>query len=102
MGEVVLMPHQVVQGAERWRDAAELLEKTSTLLADETLDGLGPRVQPAATAFLVAWSGYASEGASIAEGYGEGMDLVVADMSRTDDEAQQLFESIDPQVGEDR
>lgn len=102
MGDVLLNPPSVLSAAERWTEAAELASTASSLLGGESPYGMGSRVWPAATAFLSAWAGYATESAAIAAGYADALEGIVHDLASTDATNRERFEDLDSRLGPER
>jgi hypothetical protein len=99
MSELGVEYHDLAYGSGNWRVLVELMTTTSRDVAAQGTGALAPSVQPAAQAFLTAWSGYAAESSTLAEGFADAIDAQAVDYSTTDEGSSTRFTDLDGRLG---
>lgn len=97
-----LGPSSVPWAAQAWEDLAELMEKTRSELASTSSTGLAPSVQTAASAFLTAWSGYAAESRTMADGFVGVLNSINARYGEQEQLTEEQLKNLDGRLGPSR
>jgi len=87
------MDYGAMAGAsQEWRDISELMDGTKDKLSGASSGVFAPSVQGAATAFVVAWQGFARDSADIATGFAEALEVNVYDQQAVDEVVRDGFD----------
>ncbi|QWZ07593.1 hypothetical protein KRR39_19540 [Nocardioides panacis] len=84
---------------EQWRSLQELMVATQDGLAAESPSGFAPSVRGAAATFLAAWTGYAGESSTLADGFVRALGSTDSLYGRTDALSEVELGRLDGRLG---
>jgi hypothetical protein len=99
VSDLSLDPQLVQQVLQEWRAMADSMTATSSTLSGQAPLGMSLNLQGPALTFLSTWAGHASESATLATGFADALEAVVADVAATDEGVEDRVAGLDTRLG---